>query len=369
MGAMTTGVRPMYLQRRTGIWTVSAILTVSLIGSSAAWAIHVGDLVRVKGAEQSKLMGMGLVVGLNRTGDGGKFLPAMKPLARVIRHFIDERTIASDLKDAKNVAIVMIDAMTPAAGVREGDRIDVHVSTLGSAKSIQGGRLMLMPMTGPLPNSPVYAYASGPVTIEDDDIPTTGVIHGGATLVADIRSQFMDDRGQITLVLKNANATFQTAALIASTINAELNPNGPQVAMAVDQKNVVVHIPESERANATPYIAEILRTNLSVGFIETGSRVRINEKTGTIVMTGDVEISPVAIMHGGLTITMDSPESQAPLAEKQNTVGIDTNRRGGAKLASLITAFNQLKVSIDDRIAIIKEIHRTGKLHADLVFE
>lgn len=334
-------------------------------------AAQIGDLARIKGGEQSKLIGMGLVVGLKGTGDGGKFAPAMEPLAEVIRRTINANTVATALKNSKNVALVSIEATTPAAGIREGDRIDVYVSAIGSAKSLKGGRLLVMPLVGPHKNdSIIYAYASGDVTLEDPEAPTTGTIRNGAQLVVDIHAKFIKD-GKMTLVLKDANATFQMAQTISGTINAL--PGMSRIAKVIDPKNVVVRIPPSELADPVPLIAEIIISYIDPSIIETGARVRINEKTGTIVMSGDVQISPVTVQHGGLTITMITPAPkltpEAPRVEQQHTVGLDPERRGGAKLADLVAAFNQLKVGINDRIAIIKEIHSMGKLHADLAFE
>src|SRR5690606_9756086 len=102
--------------------------------SAPAQAVQVQDLVRLKGSETSKLVGMGLVVGLRGTGDGGKFMPAMRPLAAVMQQFMDPNVIAFELKDAKNVALVTLTATLPATGVREGDRVDVYVSAVGAAK-------------------------------------------------------------------------------------------------------------------------------------------------------------------------------------------------------------------------------------------
>ncbi len=346
-------------------------LILITIMTPLARAVQIGDLVRIKGSEQSKLVGMGLVVGLKGTGDGGDFRPAMDPLAAVVRHFIDGTIVAADLEDAKNVALVALEATTPATGVREGDLVDVHVSAIGAAKSLKGGRLLMMPMTGPLPDSPVFAYASGRVAVEDKGVPTVGVIRHGGQIYRDIRAQFIEN-GRMTLVLNAPNATFQVADTIASTIN-DLMLGGPRIARAADQKNVVINLPSAELRNPAPFISEILSTVLDPAFIQTGARVRINEKTGTIIMSGDVQISPVSISHGGLTISMITPEpqatAQAPQIEDHRFIGIDPEQRGGEKLASLIAAFNQLKVPVEDRIAIIKEIYSIGKLHAQVTFE
>lgn len=344
-------------------------LIMVMVGS--ARAVQIGDLVRIKGSQGNKLVGMGLVVGLKGTGDGGKYSPAIDPLARVVRHFIDEGTVSSELRDTKNVALVALEALVPAAGVRQGDHLDVHVSAVGSSKSLRGGRLLMMPMTGPLPNSPTYAFASGPVTVEDDEVPTVGIVRHGAQVARDIRAKFIDGN-ELTLVLRKSAATFQTAVTIAATIN-NLNPDAQRIAMAIDQKNIVIKVPEPELSDPAPFVAEILSQYLDPGFIETGAQIRINERTGTIVMSGDVQMSPVAISHGGLVITMTTPEPKptqdTPRVDEHRFIGVDPARRGGARLSDLISAFNQLKVGVRDRIAIIREIHSMGKLHAQITFD
>lgn len=354
------------------------VILIMILLAAAVWvrpaaAVQVQDLVRIKGSETSKLVGMGLVVGLRGTGDGGKFMPAQRPLAAVIQQLIDPNTVASELKDAKNVALVALTATLPASGVREGDRVDVQVSAVGACKSLEGGRLFMIPMTGPIPGSPVFAFAEGPVTIENTDIPTVGVVKSGAQLTRDVMARYMDASGHITLVLNDAVASWPVANNIANLINGVVSPDGDSVAQALDQKNVVVLVPGYERTNPAAFISLILMSYVDPSQIGTGARVVINERTGTIVISGDVQISPVVISHNNLTITTITPETPAtpenPRTDQQNFIGIDPEKRGGTSLRDLIDAFNQLKVEAKDRIAILKEIHRSGKLHAQLILE
>lgn len=338
-----------------------------------AGATQIQDLVRLKGSETSKLVGMGLVVGLPGTGDGGKFSPAMRSLASVVGHLLDPNTQPIDLKDAKNVAVVILTATLPESGVREGDRVDVYVSTYGPAKSLSGGRLFLTPMQGPLPGSPVYAYAEGAVVVEDAKSPTTGVVRKGGQLRRDVMAQYLDGSGQICLVLEGANATWPTATNLMNLINGVMSPDGPNIARAMDQKNIVVKLPGGELSDPATFISQILQTYVDPSQISSGSRVVVNERTGTIIVSGDVQISPVIISHKGLTITTLNPPviatAQNPQVEEHRFVAVDPERRGGARLADLLAAFNQLKVDSQDRIAIVKEIHRSGKLHAQLILE
>ncbi len=339
----------------------------------AASAVQVQDLVRLKGSETSKLVGMGLVVGLRGTGDGGKFMPAMRPLASVIQELIDPNTVAAELKDAKNVALVAISAELPASGVREGDRVDVHLSAVGAAKSLAGGRLFMIPLTGPMRGSPVYAFAEGAVTVEDENNATVGVVRQGAQLTRDVMTRYLDEQGRLTLVLNDSVASWPVASNIAALINGVVAPDGPNVAKAVNEKNVAVFVPEFERADPAAFITQILMSYVDPSQIGGGARVVINERTGTIVVGGDVQVSPVIISHPALTITTlvpaARPTEDRPIEVENRFVGVDPEKRGGAKLEDLIAAFNQLKVDAKDRIEILKEIERSGKLHAKLVIE
>jgi len=143
------------------------------------------------------------------------------------------------------------------------------------------------------------------------------------------------------------------------------------LAVAVDPKNVVVTIPKSERQRPDSFISRVQR--LPVPMLPTEARVTINDRTGTIIMTGDVEISPVVISHKGLTITTINPPPlptpRTPVISSKEVVAIDTTNTGGAKLQDLVNALDQLKVPAADRIAIFKELHKTGKLHAKLIVE
>ncbi len=187
---------------------IAAIVLLLSMCAAPVYAVQIQDIVRLKGSEGSKLVGMGLVVGLNGTGDGGDFRPAMRSLAEVIGRLMDPNVVAAELEDADNVALVALSADIPPTGVREGDRIDVHVSSVGPAESLKGGRLFLIPMIGPLKNSPVYAFAEGAVTIEDEDTPTTGVVENGAQLTRDVMTRYLDPQGRITLVINQANASW-----------------------------------------------------------------------------------------------------------------------------------------------------------------
>ncbi len=353
-------------------WILGLLIATTLAVAPAA-AVQVQDIARLKGSESNKIIGMGLVVGLNGTGDGGKFMPAMRPLAQMIGRFVDPNTVAAELKDAKNVALVSITAELPATGVREGDLVKVRISSVGPAKSLKGGTLFMTPLMGPTPGSErIFAFAEGSISIEDEDNPTVGIIDSGATLTRDIMTQNVHN-GQITLVIDSEHASWPVARNLAQNINDELTPEGPQIARAISPQNVTVQIPMWERNDPSLFLSKLMVMSFPISLMPIEARVVINERTGTIVMSGNVEISPVVISKRGLTITQLNPppipDELNPIAAEQRFIGVDPARRGGARLADLIEAFNQLKVDATDRIEIIKAIDTAGHLHAKLIFE
>jgi flagellar P-ring protein precursor FlgI len=338
--------------------------------ASSAHAVKVGDITRLGGQRVNKLTGLGLVIGLKGTGDGGDFQAAINPLASLLSKFADP-VKAEDLSSAQNVAVVMVTVTLPPNGVRDGDRIDCYVRSVGAAKSLRGGSLFITPMQGPMPGSGIFALAEGPIVIEDPSTPTSGVVKLGCVMEADLPAKYIED-GRFTLILDDASASWTTASTIAKIINDAGDGNvGEILAVAVDPKNVVVTIPASERDLPDSFISRVQR--LPVPMLASEARVQINERSGTLIITGDVEISPVVISHKGLTITTINPapvpRPGAPVIEEKDFVALDTTNQGGGKLQDLVNALDQLKVPSEDRIAIVKELHKTGKLHAKLVVE
>jgi len=334
-------------------------------------ATEVQDLVKLKSQSggQGRIVGMGLVVGLNGTGDG-KLVSTHRSLAALTQKYIDPYAVAQEMKDAKNVALVTLTAKLPAGGVREGDSVDVYVSAVG-AKSLEGGRLFLVPMTGPLENSPVFAFAEGPIVVEDEKSPTNGVVRDGAQLTRDVLTTYVDRFGRVNLVIEDQVASFPVAKNLTALINAKMAPDGPNLAKAVGPKNILVQIPKYEQKDPVQFISDILETTVDPELVSVGARVVINERTGTIIMTGNVQISPVIITHENLLITTVTPEPEPnrfdPNVETKHFAAIDPEGRGGANLQNLLLAFDQLKVPVEDRIEIIVELHETGYLHAELI--
>lgn len=339
-----------------------------LLTTTSARAVKVADITRLGGQRTNVLTGTGLVFGLKGTGDGGDHMPAIRPLAAMLSRFANP-TQPIDLKNASNVAIVGLVATIPS----NGDHVDVRVMSLGAASSLKGGYLFVTPMQDPMPEPTnqarlPLALCERPIVIEDPTGPMTGVVKGGCVMEADLPARAVSDDGRFSLIIEEPSASWTVSSTIAKLIN-EAEGEGEVIAVAVDAKNVVVTIPAPDRARPDSFIARVQR--LPVQQLATEARVAIDEKTGTIIVTGDVEVSPVVISHKGLTIsTVDPkpvPTPRTPVFNQKDVVALDTTQQGGAKLQDLALAFDQLKVPADDRISIVKELHRTGKLHAKLI--
>jgi flagellar P-ring protein FlgI len=342
--------------------------TLLLLAQSAS-AVKIADITRISGQRSNVMTGLGLVYGLKGTGDGGDFLPAIKPLVGMLSKYADETTI-KELANVQNVALVSITATVPVDGIRSGEPIDCYVTSLGAASSLKGGRLFVTPMTGPIAGQDIFALSQGAIELEDVTTPTVGVVKGGCVMERDWPTKYIRN-GQFTLLLEAPSASWTTASMIAMTINEAESTRGEILAVATDAKSVIVTIPPVERERPDSFISRVQR--LPIKLLPTEARVQINQRTGTMIITGDVEISPVVISHKGMTIQTVNPAPvptpRTPVVGQKELIPLDTTGTGGAKLQDLVNILDQLKVPADDRITIIKELYKTGKLHAKLILE
>jgi flagellar P-ring protein precursor FlgI len=363
-------------------WISTFAIAAVLLVCQTARATKIEDITRLRGERTNTLTGLGLVIGLRGTGDGGAYLPAMRPLAQMLDRYSD-RSTTLDLTSASNVAIVMVTAETSSKGESSGDMLDITVSSVGAASSLAGGTLFPLPLLGPngelfvpkdefgRPMTAIpFAMAQGSVEIEDVTKPTVGVIHNGARMEADMKFKVVRPNGTFELILDSAHASRSTANMIAKLIN-ESADSGEQIATAIDGTRIDVQIPKSELASPVAFIANIQQFPLPAMFTE--AEVYLNDRTGTMVITGDVEISPAVISAKGLTITIVTPPPVAsvrsPIATSKNMIALDTTNTGGARLEDLAKTFDLLKVPSEDRVMIIKQLYKTGKLHAKLVID
>ena len=347
---------------------VTAVLTALACLALAAPApgrTTLRSICRVKGQEENTLNGLGIVVGLKGTGDGGSFLPTIRSLAIAMQLMGTPigQGGAAELKDAKNVALVTVSATIPAAGARQGDRIVCVVSSIGAAKSLAGGRLFLTPLLGPVPQTgQVFAFAEGPITLDDSALPTTGRIYRGCRLEEDFNNVFSNE-GKITLVLNRNYADFQVAQDVAEMINSQLSFQSGDVSLAkaLDQVNIEVIVPPQYRDDLVLFVSQVL--GLPMLEPQTGPRVVINERAGSIVIGGDVEIGAVVVTHKNIVI-----ETGSALGGNR-FVSVDPSQQETPKLKALVEALNAVHVPAEDIIDVIKGLERNGKLHAQLIIE
>lgn len=332
--------------------------------------VRLGDVCRLKGQEENRLQGLGLVVGLKGTGDS-KLLPTTRALARMMQNM--GGSVQSDaqgfpnlreLEETGNVALVMVTATIPPAGAQQGDQLNCSVSSL-SAKSLEGGRLVLAYLLGPRADVPtIYAVAEGPITLPSRSIPTAGVIHNGCKMETTITNKFVQD-DKITLILDRDIASFSTAADVQDSINAFFQPSITDsiynLAQAKDQLHIEVMVPPAYQEKSVMFVKLILDIELSN--IKKNKRVVINEREGVIVMGEDVLINPVAINHKNLSIQAGGNNGRF--------VGFEPNpdREGQPVLKNLVEALNALEVPTEDVIAIIRTLKRNGDLYGELIIQ
>ncbi|MFO0860485.1 MAG: flagellar basal body P-ring protein FlgI [Phycisphaerales bacterium] len=353
--------------------------------ASPALASKVSDLTRIRGQGEFKLRGLGLVVGLAGTGDSGKDMVLARPLSKLLESEGNSPGQITELVNAKAVAIVWVDVTIPEVGGRADDRFDAYVSVAYGASSIRGGRLVLSPLKGPLPSSPVYAMASGQIELPDLSLPTSGKVRAGAQLLRDVAGPVVNDT--FDLYISPYFAGWASAQKIATCINSDAGP-GPQiagldpsirvsssVATVLDDRTIRIVIPEAERADKAAFVAAVLSSNVRVAELDLPAQVVVNSRSGVIIITGDVEISPGLVTHKDLVINTTVPTPvgtpQNPLTTTTHFAEIKTRGRESdkARLADLMAAMKQLDVSVNDQIEILQMLYKTGRLHAKMIVD
>ncbi len=373
------------IRKRQGSRRLSSALSSVLLLVGILWlgvdaqGLDIQSICRVKGLENNELIGMGLVTGLNGTGDSGKnSKTAIRSLAEVYsRHgLIVDRL--EDLESVDSIAIVMITCEVPAAGAREGDRLDMKVSVVGDATSLQGGILMWSVLrVGPLPEP--YAKASGEIEIRDAD-PRKGEIRQGVQLLKDIRMNALAAGTKTAALVLNAEyAGFTVVDALANRITQEfaldLNTPGEVWAKADAPTTVTLHFARTSSTNPARLMSQVLTINVDLNLLQIPARVLINREAGVLTITGDVEISPFVLSTHGMTITRITPEPVAtaldPIFSTERNVAIGANHAGTSKAAKtrlydLLEALEAMDVSFDERVEILYEMKKAGVLHAHL---
>lgn len=339
---------------------------------------HLKDVARLTGVRANQLLGYGMVVGLDGSGDKDQTRFTVQALTNLMAR--QGITIDPTKVKVKNVAAVMVTAELPAFA-KPGQRVDVTVSSTGDAKSLAGGTLLMAPLQGP--DGQVYAVAQGPLLVGGfsasaggasvtKNHPTVGRIPDGALVERAIPGVF-NDRPNLQYSLNEED--FTTAMRVVHAINEEL---GEKAARAMDGRTVDVTLPKEFQGRAVELAARLENLNIQ---LQPKSRVVVNEKTGTVILGAEVKIGAVSIVQGGLSIVVTStPQVSQPKPFTQGkTVTVDKkeitateekpktlNMEPGVSVGKLAEMLNALGVTPRDLVAILQAIKDAGALNAEL---
>ena len=339
---------------------------------------RIKDIAKVQGVRSNQLVGYGLVVGLQGTGDSDKITPMITSTASMLRSFGVTVDVSSTIK-YKNVAVVMVTATLPPF-VREGDNIDITVSSMGDAKSIQGGTLVQTPLRAG--NGEVYAVAQGAVSTggfvvgnggngAQKNFPTVGTTVNGAIVERTVEDD-IGEQGSISLSLSTAD--FTTASRITNAINSTYGG----IAHAANAGRIDIRIPSYYRANVVEFVSNIEELQITPDSV---AKIVFNERTGTIVMGGNVTVDECAITQGGLSISVKSSEDAtqpAPFSYGTTMVTFNENvdveespsstivMPSTTNINDIVGALNAVGATPRDCISILQAMKAAGAIHAVL---
>lgn len=366
---------------RSGFWRRAWLaLALALVPASAGAASRVKDIADFEGVRSNMLIGYGLVVGLNGTGDSLRNSVFTQESLVAMLERLGVATRGANL-NTKNVAAVMVTANLPPFA-RQGSRIDVSVSALGDAKSLLGGTLLVTPLLGA--DGEAYAVAQGALNVggfeaEGDGakvtrgVPTAARIPSGAIVEREVAFA-LDELGQVRLALRNPD--FTTAERVARAINAHL---GAGAARALDPSTVTLPVPRAYAGRVAELMAEIEQLAVEP---DAPARVLIDERSGIVVMGENVRISRVAVAQANLTVRVsEEPQVSQPnplaagetVTVPRTSIEVDdqSNRRmvlleTGVTLKDLVEGMNALGVGPRDMISILQAIKAAGALQASI---
>ena len=357
-------------------------LGVLLLGLAVSLeASRIKDLTKISGQRDNQLVGYGLVVGLAGDGDSQQAEYTVKSIANMLQRF--GVSVNPDDLRSNNAAAVIVTADINAF-VQSGSRIDVVVSSIGDADSLSGGVLLQTPLLGADNN--VYAAAQGSLLLGGFSVgdgagtsvqrnhPTVARLPGGAIMERNINSNIFND-GKVTFILDNPD--YASAVLMEEAVNRFF----PGTAKAVSAQNLEVRIPEEYRDSETTFIASLESIRVES---DNNARVVMDERTGTIVATSNVRLSPVAVSHGSVTVTVaktplisqpgalaggETVESELTDIDIVEVQGGFSALDSAPTLSDLTTSLNSLGVSSRDMMVILQSLKSAGALHAEIVIE
>ncbi|MDE2482991.1 MAG: flagellar basal body P-ring protein FlgI [bacterium] len=360
------------------------LLAISVAGApafaqSTGKSVRIKDIAHVQGVTGNQLVGYGVVVGLQGTGDSTSVIFTSQTIQNILQTF--GLSVAQQSVRTRDVAAVIVTATLPPFA-HSGDNVDVDVSAMGDATSLQGGTLVLTELRAA--NNLVYATAQGPVSVGgfvagfsgssvNKNYTGAGRIPNGAVIARDMITPLTNDQNGFNYVLTTPD--FKTAANLAAVLNGHF---GARTAQALDAETVHVNLPPAYAGNPVQFLADADDLSFEQNEI---AKVVMNERTGTIVFGGDIKLAPCAIAHGDLTITISTQNQVSqpnPLASGQTALQQNSTIQasehghqltfiaGATTLSSVVRALNVLGVSPRDLIAIVQALRSAGSLQADL---
>ena len=365
------------------------LFTLACIGVSDARATTIQDIARIKGQGEVILQGLGLVTGLNGTGDPGSELVLARPLMELYRRNANPIGTIDELEASRSVALVMVTCVVPATGAKTDDKLDVRVAALHSATSLRGGTLYIAPLSLPVVNgiSNPFAFAQGNLVLTDPETPTGGLVRMGARIARDIDTT-PPITGAFDLVIDQHFATWEALSTIVGTLNEEyrsgilgisaslsVGVSATPIAEMLDARTIRIRVPEQHRGGIPSFVAQIMSLPIHNALLALPARVIVNPELGSIVVTGNVQISAAGVIHGDLLITRTTPEPlptlQAPLIEQSRVAELGTRLTDSerSKLDDLLAAFKQLNIPVSEQIQLLIMLKKTGRLHAELIID
>ncbi|MFB1345198.1 flagellar basal body P-ring protein FlgI [Helicobacter pylori] len=338
--------------KRVFLWLIFVLAFHKLL------AEKIGDIASVVGVRDNQLIGYGLVIGLNGTGDksGSKF--TMQSISNMLES-VNVKISADDIK-SKNVAAVMITASLPPFA-RQGDKIDIHISSIGDAKSIQGGTLVMTPLNAVDGN--IYALAQGAIVSGNSNNLLSANIINGATIEREV-SYDLFHKNAMTLSLKNPN--FKNAIQVQNTLNKVF---GNKVAIALDPKTIQITRPE--RFSMVEFLALVQEIPINYS---TKNKIIVDEKSGTIVSGVDIIVHPIVITSQDITLKI----TKEPLNDSKNTQDLDNNMSldtahntlssngKSITIAGVVKALQKIGVSAKGMVSILQALKKSGAISAEM---
>ena len=345
--------------------TKKSILTLLalwfLFAQTAFAGMRIKDIARIRGTRENQLVGYGLVVGLDGTGDKANTIFTIRSVTSMLRKM--GMTVGSDEIQVKNVAAVMITATLPAFA-REGSPIDVTVSSIGDASSLEGGILLQAPLRAA--NNQVYAVAQGAVSIGgrqagrqrgQGNYGVVGVVPNGGIIENEVPTEILQN-GKMELVLNNPD--FTTASRVADEINKIFNF---ETAKAIDASSIEIDKTYSFAGDIVSFLSAL--ENIEV-MPDRKSVIVINEKTGTIILGENIKIAPVAIAQGNLSISIDAQvDIEKNIPNDENT-GKAFYYNNGNTVKSIVKMLNAIGASPDDIISILQALKAANAIDAEI---